>query len=206
MTTETKTLLRNLLGYIGTAYDATNDIKWVADGNIIAFRGSEDNDDWNTNFDIVMTPYEFEMSHMLLPGGEVHDGFHTRWKELRHEIHTHVSKFTDVNSPLIVTGHSLGGAIATLCALDLAISGLHTKLVVFGSPRVGNDDFVRLVNHVVNDHIRVENWGDPVPRVPPLSVGYRHAGKSMRVGSIKNLIKFPHFQHHGREVYLKEVS
>ena len=206
MTTETKTLLRNLLGYIGTAYDATNDIKWVADGNIIAFRGSEDNDDWNTNFDISMSPYEFELSHMRLPGGEVHDGFLNRWKELRSEIHTHISKFTTIDQPLIITGHSLGGAIATLCALDLAISGLSVKLVVFGSPRVGNDDFARLVDHVLDNHIRVINWGDPVPRVPPLAVGYRHAGKSLRVGSIKNLFKFPHFQHHGREVYLKEVS
>ena len=61
---------------------------------------------------------------------------------------------------IIVTGHSLGGAIATMAAIDLYwIYGAKIKIINFGSPRVGNlafhDYFKKLFG---NDHVfRVVN-------------------------------------------------
>ena len=44
-----------------------------------------------------------------------------------------------------VVGHSLGGAIATICATRLGMKGWNTELITFGSPRVGNNAFAKLV-------------------------------------------------------------
>ena len=76
-------------------------------------------------------------------------------------------------------GHSLGGAMATICAgrcvLDTRLpspSGLFT----FGSPRVGNH---RYINYVSIRHLRWVNNNDLVARMPPAWMGYRHCGQEM---------------------------
>lgn len=86
-----------------------------------------------------------------------------------------------------VTGHSLGGALATLCAMELAASvrsgarrGLRVSMTNFGSPRVGNEAFCRLYNGLVMDSIRVVNGTDAVPTVPAL-MGYRHVAHGVRI-------------------------
>lgn len=80
-----------------------------------------------------------------------------------------------------VTGHSLGGALSSLCALELAVrigSDFPTTKVYncsFASPRVGDtqwrDNFHAQPNLY---HIRVANSGDPVTAVP--SINYSHVG------------------------------
>ncbi|HSU67742.1 MAG TPA: lipase family protein, partial [Tepidisphaeraceae bacterium] len=63
-----------------------------------------------------------------------------------------------------VTGHSLGGAMATLAALRLATEGLDVRGVyTFGSPRVGNDEFYAKYSV---PHYRLVNNNDVVPHVP----------------------------------------
>jgi predicted lipase len=50
----------------------------------------------------------------------------------------------------MITGHSLGGAIAALAALDIVLSGVARKenleLYTFGEPRVGNTDFANAMD------------------------------------------------------------
>ncbi|GLC58164.1 hypothetical protein PLESTB_001325800 [Pleodorina starrii] len=73
---------------------------------------------------------------------------------------------------VIFTGHSLGGAMATLAAYDLAarktdgfFSG-DVQLYTFGSPRVGNQAFMEAFNNMVPNAWRFTNTDDIVPRVP----------------------------------------
>jgi len=82
-----------------------------------------------------------------------------------------------------VTGHSAGGACATLMAFDLARgakgSGLSLKSVVtFGSPRVGNQAFVDAHGQFINPDAtvqwRVTHYRDMVPHVPQEALFYRH--------------------------------
>jgi len=78
---------------------------------------------------------------------------------------------------VIVTGHSLGGALATLCAYDVAQAGLPVLLVTWASPRVGNPGFSASMDKVVPHHVRIEVDGDVVPDVP--KIGYKHAGHEL---------------------------
>lgn len=80
-------------------------------------------------------------------------------------------------STVIFTGHSLGGAMATLafgtyrlwCKSDAARSD-NGLLITFGCPRLGDKAFV---DDFETEHhsrfLHVVNAGDPVPEVPPVS-------------------------------------
>lgn len=74
----------------------------------------------------------------------------------------------------MVTGHSLGGALATLCAYDVAHldwkGGKKAPVVAvtWASPRVGNKAFKESMNEMVASHVRVANKGDIVPTVPKI--------------------------------------
>jgi len=75
--------------------------------------------------------------------------------------------------PLLIVGHSLGGALATLAACDVQAGGLPLAVRTFGSPRVGDQDFVDAFNKRVPDCIRVRHDEDLVPTVPG-GFGYEH--------------------------------
>lgn len=86
---------------------------------------------------------------------------------------------------ILVTGHSLGGAIATLAALELRIIyGNSVHLINFGSPRVGNKSFANKVNELFNgdNSFRVTHDNDPVPSVPFKlfwDFGYHHISREV---------------------------
>jgi hypothetical protein len=80
---------------------------------------------------------------------------------------------------LWITGHSLGGAIAELCAAQAwfvshtPVQGVYT----FGQPRVGDETFARTVHEALGLRIfRLVNDSDIVPRVPFFGMGFRHYG------------------------------
>jgi triacylglycerol lipase len=99
--------------------------------------------------------------------GEVHDGFYDEVEKLWADIIPLIS----ATKPLFITGHSLGGAMATIAAsrLEKQTECLYT----FGSPRVGNKKFI---DHVLVKHYRWRNNNDLVPTVPFFIMGFRHHG------------------------------
>src|SRR5690606_25372446 len=82
------------------------------------------------------------------------------------------------------TGHSLGAAMAAICAGRCKLSSIESNpagLYTFGSPRVGSK---RYVNHCkFPEYFRWVNNNDIVTRVPPPWMGYRHAGRMMYLDS-----------------------
>lgn len=75
-----------------------------------------------------------------------------------------------------VAGHSLGAAVATLLAFDLAANtSFVPSLYTLASPRVGDLTFSHVFNHVVQNSFRVANRLDVVPKVPP-PLMYFHVG------------------------------
>jgi len=71
--------------------------------------------------------------------------------------------------PTIVTGHSLGAALATLFVMENSAKGKFDirSICTFASPRVGNMEFVRRFNEFPIDSWRIFNKHDVVPKLPP---------------------------------------
>lgn len=79
------------------------------------------------------------------------------------------------SAPIYVTGHSLGGAIAIVAALDIHRTyGKAIKLYTFGEPRVGNAAFAAYVAAQIPDTFRVIHYADMVPHLPPAASNYKH--------------------------------
>ncbi|MBN6062870.1 lipase family protein [Aggregatibacter actinomycetemcomitans] len=97
--------------------------------------------------------------------GEFHKGFYIQARAI---INADLFKifFSQIKGKeLYLTGHSLGGAVATILAAYLYEKGLKPLLYTYGSPRVGN---VHFANYYANrfTHFRHVNGGDIVPAVP----------------------------------------
>lgn len=119
--------------------------------------------------------------------GKVHRGF----KSEVDQIWPHIEEALEADRrSLWFCGHSLGGAMAQICAGRCMVSHIHSEpeeLYTFGSPRVGCK---RYVNHVKIDHFRWVNNNDIVTRVPPAWLGYRHSGNERyinRNGVLKDI-------------------
>jgi hypothetical protein len=112
-------------------------------------------------------------------GGAVHVGFANAFSGVGSKI----GKWLDNHQGMqvIVTGHSLGGALATLSASQWAAS----RLVTFGSPRVGNVAFVGTVK--AEAVARYVDCCDIVTRVPPETRWYTHVGATMYIDSAGQL-------------------
>lgn len=130
---------------------------------IVAFRGTESMRD--VRIDLSIWPIEID-------GYRVHRGFYSQWAALKPSLMQLMQKCP---KKVYVTGHSLGGAVANLAALDMAreFPTKQVMVVTFGSPRVGNLDFVREYDKHVFQSVRVVRKSDPIPLVPPLPF-YKH--------------------------------
>ena len=84
---------------------------------------------------------------------------------------------------LFVTGHSLGGALATLAALDIKLNvspNVRITLYTYGQPRVGNEKLSDLIfSKLDGKYIRVTHYDDTVAHVPPLVSYFKHAGNEV---------------------------
>ena len=106
--------------------------------------------------------------------GKVHKGFNDEVNDIWPLLE---DVLTENLQTLWFCGHSLGGAMATICAGRCYLSEISVKpagLFTYGSPRVGNRQFV---NFVRLNYSRWVNNNDIVTRVPPVWLGYRHAGR-----------------------------
>ena len=107
-------------------------------------------------------------------GGSVHLGFQAEVLKIEDDIRAWIKKNTI--KEYIITGHSLGGAMAAIFASRQSPDKVK-KVITFGQPRVGGSDFKKAFNSQY-EHIRLVNNNDIVPSVPPAPF-YRHTGTSV---------------------------
>ena len=161
------------------------------DGNlIIAFKGSSAPEDFLQDAKFAMSLFNrADIDHD--PVVKVHTGFLEDFNAIKDAVIGQVRSYYTGSRPVpgvFITGHSLGGALAILCALEcwrqaLPVSAVYT----FGQPRVGNAAFAalfdrtRMINAASLRDItfRVVNQNDIVPRTPGLLLGYRHCGTEL---------------------------
>jgi triacylglycerol lipase len=149
----------------------------------VIFRGSESNTDWITNLNLgqeKVYPYAGESSS----GAEIHKGFAAAYFSMRDEILRYFQQSSQ--QQVIVTGHSLGGALATICAVDLQYNftgQFGIEVYTYGAPRVGNSGFAESFNRRVPQSYRFVHGMDIVPALPRFWQGYRHVEEEYRLGS-----------------------
>ena len=160
-------------GVFGTAFDKSF---------VVAFRGSEETGiaDWITDLKFVQQVFPYDTSKNKEV--KVHYGFIEAYKSVREAVLNEVKK-----TPLkriICTGHSLGGALATLCALDVKYNLPDKEIAcyTFGSPKVGNAAFVASYQKRVPNTFRFVNGIDRVPTLPPGD--YQHVGELHQLGEV----------------------
>jgi hypothetical protein len=166
----------------------------------IVFRGSEKRLDWETSFNFEQEVVEFEQEviqeqivqdrEQIYPyqgesqsGAQMHRGFTAAYMSVREKIHNYLR--SHAASSVTVTGHSLGGALATLCAVDVQYNfsnKVTIDIYTFGAPKVGNDGFRESFNRRVPNSYRFVHGMDIVSALPRPWQGYRHVDKEYRLG------------------------
>lgn len=105
---------------------------------VVVFRGSSNIQNWILNIGTTRSTYP------LCSGCSVHTGFYDGYRLVSSTVKTAVQnlKAKYRGAKLVVTGHSLGGSLAILCAAELkTIFGTVDLTYTFGQPRVGNQAF-----------------------------------------------------------------
>jgi hypothetical protein len=100
-------------------------------------------------------------------GGKIHSGFDDAFSQVAVEIQQFLNQDEFKDKPIFITGHSLGGALATVAAKKITHKGGIASCYTFGSPRVGNVDWSTDIKTPI---YRVVNAVDPVTMLPPSGV------------------------------------
>ncbi len=157
---------------------------------VIAIRGTEGIQEWvhDAEFLLVTCPF--------LPGaGHTEDGFTAVYMSMTTTLDPKCPRVTQalsgLNFPrpvtsLTICGHSLGGALVTLLALDLAANTAfkHPTVYTYASPRTGGPQFAATYNQVVPNTNRIASRLDLVPKLP-LPPLYEHVLGLYEVNSIQ---------------------
>ncbi len=128
----------------------------------IIFRGTRTPSEWINNLNADLTPYPIKDC------GNVHKGFFNLYKDIRDEVLEAVGCLPD-RAKVTIAGHSLGATFASFAAYDIETTLRHKihSLYTFGSPRLGDDEFVRSFNNKLSERsFRVVNSSDIVTEVP----------------------------------------
>ncbi|MGB7343458.1 MAG: lipase family protein [Pirellulaceae bacterium] len=144
---------------------------------VFAFRGTEFTSlaDWKTD------AYIRTITDPSVGG--LHSGFNTAYEDVRRNVELVIR--TNPNKAIWVTGHSLGGAMAVICAIRCKQTKLaDLRIMTFGQPRVGNNSTARWIDkYFSNTYQRFVNDQDLVPRLPPARYfQYADAGKFIIIG------------------------
>ncbi|KAL1521472.1 hypothetical protein AB1Y20_021134 [Prymnesium parvum] len=148
----------------------------AAEGIIVAFRGSDNLENWIENLQ-----FSKRSVYPKCAGCEVHSGFYETWLSVSDGVISEVMRLHALHpkSKIFLTGHSLGAAVAALCAAELGASSHSLGLPIaavynYGQPRVGNAAFASFYETGTHVSWRVTHWRDPVPHLPLEFMGFHH--------------------------------
>jgi len=159
---------------------------------VIAIRGTEGIKEWITDAEFLLVTCPF-----LAGAGQTEDGFTAMYNSLATSAAAGSPSvvgalatlpFQQPVSSVTVCGHSLGGALATLLALDMAANTTFTDPTVYtyASPRTGDPSFASTYDQVVKNTFRIANRLDLVPKLP-LPPAYEHVNTLYELNPIQLL-------------------
>ncbi|MBE3666299.1 lipase [Vibrio navarrensis] len=126
---------------------------------VVSIRGTQNANDWVTNANIGCKGS---------PNGSIaHAGFINSFNSIKSQIKQHLSKTNRTPKKIHCVGHSLGGALASLCADWLKSEySCRVNLYTFGAPRVGLEQYAIKSGNRADKIFRCTHGGDPVPMIP----------------------------------------
>ncbi|GFF40500.1 hypothetical protein IFM46972_06235 [Aspergillus udagawae] len=144
----------NITGFL--AVDKTNELI------VLSFRGSRTYGNWVTDSEFQQVPI-----YGICPGCYVHHGYYYAWGNFSQYIMPSINQLAAQypHYSIIFTGHSFGGALATLGAVLEGTANRPISLYTFGCPQLGNYSFAQFITgNTVGNGYRVTHSDDPVPR------------------------------------------
>lgn len=154
---------------------------------VMAFRGTDQLADWLDNLNAFSTKVLF---------GEFHRGFWNSLEDIWQPIYDQSLELQkEKPRPLFLTGHSLGGAMATVAAAKLIHDDKpFTSVYTFGQPRALERETARIFNMECRSrYFRFHNNNDLVTRVPARLMGYSHVGSYLYISQEKHICPDPGF-------------
>ncbi len=146
----------------------------------LSFRGTSDIEEWVADIDALPDDYR-----PISGFGQVHSGFQDVYELVRQNIAANLATAAAGCDQILITGHSLGAALAVLAAPDVARNmppnTIEPRVLTFAGPRVGLSDFAASFNAAIESCYRVVNFLDLVPYLPPSP--YVHVGAQITVDS-----------------------
>lgn len=143
---------------------------------VVAFRGSSGSVNWWNNLQVIRDQLPWAPK-----GVQVHKGFLKSFVQggLQESVEG-VLKRAAVDCPqceVVFVGHSLGAVFAVLASSLLAQAFARTRLLIFGSPRIGNAAFSQWFHSEAlnkSSVVRYVNERDYISRLPYYAMGYQH--------------------------------
>ena len=141
----------------------------------VVFRGSSSLLNWIDDAEVVKTDYTTYPQCNC----EVHSGFYKASNGLKAAAIKSVKQlqtlYTDYKQ-IVVTGHSLGAAVAQLISMELRAAGIQNTIYNYGQPRVGDEKYAVFLDTLFDEPLwRFTHNRDPVVHLPPEAFGYKHS-------------------------------
>ena len=145
----------------------------------ITFRGTESARDILTDLNCIQVEMPLKgVKENEYP--EVHWGFYNQFNELKPDLDRIIKDYCEEKiehkeatyerecKEIIFSGHSLGGALATVSALNYGCEypNINIDCITFGSPRVGDIKFAEYFDNIIDNSYRFVNDNDPIPCIP----------------------------------------
>lgn len=161
-------------GKLLKAGNAEVSVRVGLDSVIFAFRGTQVTSGWSWA-DILDN-----IRMKLVPTGlnnliRLHSGYQSYFRHLEPAIQKVIKENPDKR--IIFTGHSLGGAVASVAGFFIGCFAVYT----FGAPKSGDAAFKRFWKRSNSSLFRVVHALDIAPKHPRELFGYRHAGELWRI-------------------------
>lgn len=148
---------------------------------LVIFRGTDSLWGWITNFMLSkkVIPYQETGTN---PKIRVHNGFLRDYLIIRDYIHQKM-KETDIKE-VVFHGHSKGGSIAALAALDVQYNFPDKEIGAFvvGMPRIGNREFKESFESRLPKFTRCDYGSDLIPQIPFKWMGFTDLGHFIQLG------------------------
>ncbi|HUL27698.1 MAG TPA: lipase family protein [Streptosporangiaceae bacterium] len=169
---------------------------------VVALRGTANDTEWWDDLHWDLVPFA-----QVSGGGKVAEGFYDIYKtfgsmvpgqqqaarasatfaaDVAQGVASNFAAGLDPKVPVVVTGHSLGGALATLLVADMtANTPLKPQAWTFASPQVGDSAFAARYGALSTVSWRIYNQVDAVPYFPiDVSDGYQPVNAGYAISSL----------------------